>query len=210
MNEIIELAEEVYASLGPGFSERVYHNAMEVQLRIHNMTYETERLIEIKFKDHLVGHIRADLIVNNNIVVELKVGNTIKDEHIAQCNMYMKYLNFSSGVIISFPLTKERGIEIVECVKQTRVEYSQQKVGSGQSLSSDDNVLYDKLRAKRSELARLNNLPPYVIATNKSLMSMVAIKPKSSEQLKDVYGFGSYKIEKYGDEFLSVFISDYP
>jgi GxxExxY protein len=200
MDDIIELAEEVYSSLGPGFSERVYHNAMEVQLRLHNIPYETERNIEIKFKEHLVGHVRADLIVNNGIVVELKVGNVVKDEHVAQCNMYMKYINVSSGLIISFPLSKDHCIDIVECTKEIKFE-QHQKLATNLCKDTD---MYEKLRIKRLELAKNNKVPPYVIATNKSLTSMIAVNPTNIEQFKYIYGFSTNKIDKYGQAFLSV------
>ena len=107
-------ANEIFSSLGPGFSERVYHNAFEVQLRLNNIMYETERTIQIKFRDMVIGHIRADLIVNNEIVVELKVGTKVKQDHIDQCNRYMKLLNIPKGMVICFPDTKDMLIDIVD------------------------------------------------------------------------------------------------
>ena len=69
---IRDYAEHVYKVLGPGYSERVYHNAMEVVLRKNGVHYETERIVPIVFEGHTIGNLRADLILNNKTVVELK------------------------------------------------------------------------------------------------------------------------------------------
>jgi GxxExxY protein len=114
MNDIIiKLAEEVYSELGSGYSERVYHNAMEVQLRLNNIQYETERTIQLFFKTYIVGSIRADLLVNGSIVVELKSTSKIKNDDVEQCKRYMKLLNYKQGIVINFPEKGEQ-IEIIE------------------------------------------------------------------------------------------------
>ena len=59
---IHEYVAEIYTILGPGFSERVYHNAIEVLLRENGISYETERIIPITFKGHTIGNLRADII----------------------------------------------------------------------------------------------------------------------------------------------------
>lgn len=114
MNEqIINLAEEVFSTLHCGLPERSYHNAMEVQFRLNNVQYETERVIQLTFKNHVIGYTRADLLVNSSIVVELKSVTKIKDEHIQQCKRYMNLLNYKKGIVINFP---EKGdqIDVVE------------------------------------------------------------------------------------------------
>jgi GxxExxY protein len=113
MDVITELAEEVFSNLKCGLSERVYHNAMEVQLRERGIPYETERIIPIMFKDHVVGFVRADLLVNKSIVVELKSTSKIKQEHIDQCGRYMKLLGYPEGIVINFPDSGTK-IEVTE------------------------------------------------------------------------------------------------
>ena len=58
MIDVEGIVNEVYDLLGPGFSERVYHNAMEVILRERNIPYESERIVLITFKGHVVGNSR--------------------------------------------------------------------------------------------------------------------------------------------------------
>ena len=112
---ITQLAEEVFSILRCGLSERVYHNAMEIQLREKGIQYETERMIHLMFKKHVVGFVRADLLVNRSIVVELKAVPKTKQEHIDQCARYMKLLKYPTGVVINFPDTGSE-IEVTEVV----------------------------------------------------------------------------------------------
>jgi GxxExxY protein len=112
MDVINELAEEVFSILKSGLTERVYHNAMEVQLRERGIPYETERIIPITFKEHVVGFVRADLLVNKTIVVELKSVAKLKQEHVDQCGRYMKLLGYPEGIVINFP---DSGTKIEVC-----------------------------------------------------------------------------------------------
>lgn len=95
-------ARHIWQTLGPGFSERVYHNAMEVCLRNANIKYETERIIPISFMNHTLGNLRADLIVNGEYVVELKTVRNLKDEHRIQTKAYLKLLGLTNAVLINF------------------------------------------------------------------------------------------------------------
>ena len=102
-DHVRSVATRVWHSLGPGFSERVYHNAMEVGLRKLSIPYQTERIVPIMFDEHAIGNIRADLIVDTRIIVELKSVKTLKDEHRIQTRMYMRLLGLSEAVLINFP-----------------------------------------------------------------------------------------------------------
>lgn len=104
-------ARQIWQSLGPGFSERVYHNAMEVCLRKAGVPYETERVIPVTFMNHTLGNLRADLIVDNRFVVELKSVRSLKDEHRTQTKAYLKLLGLSEAVLINFP-TQGDSLEI--------------------------------------------------------------------------------------------------
>jgi GxxExxY protein len=96
-------ARQIWQTLGPGFSERVYHNAMEVCLRKACVPYETERIVPIMFMDHSLGNMRADLIVQGSLVVELKSVRSLKDEHRTQTSAYLRLLGLTDAVLINFP-----------------------------------------------------------------------------------------------------------
>ena len=79
MSEIETYATEIYSQLGPGYSERVYHNAMEVLLRSKNIPYESERIIPIPFQGHVIGNLRADIVIDNKIILEFKTIKTLNE-----------------------------------------------------------------------------------------------------------------------------------
>lgn len=111
-NHVRSVAIRVWQSLGPGFSERVYHNAMEVGLRKIGVPYQTERIVPIMFDDHAIGNIRADLIVDSCIIVELKSVKALKDEHRIQTRMYMRLLGLPDGILINFPNAGSGDLEV--------------------------------------------------------------------------------------------------
>ena len=97
-----ELAETVYSELGVGYSERVYHNAMEVLLRENNFKYETERIVPVSFKNHIIGNVRADIVVENEIILELKAVSTINELMVHQLKTYIKHTGIKKGILINF------------------------------------------------------------------------------------------------------------
>ncbi len=71
-------------------------------------------------------------------------------------------------------------------------------------VSPQDTRLFNALKEKRMELANVIGAPAYCVATNKSLQSMLEIKPKTASELLAVVGFGPHKVSQYGDVFLKV------
>lgn len=106
INKIKELTRDVYRSLGSGFSEDVYDKAMQVGLRLAKIRYESQKVVELKFKDHCVGEGYPDLVVNldgDKIVVELKaVGSELGVAEEQQLKNYMKILKIKNGLLINF------------------------------------------------------------------------------------------------------------
>lgn len=94
VQQIESCARQVYAELGTGFSEVVYHNAMELELARAGMYYETHRRIPVMYKDYCVGSVEADLVVRTpqtRCIVELKATTyePRAGEH-AQIRAYMR------------------------------------------------------------------------------------------------------------------------
>ena len=103
MVNIRECANRVYKSLGPGFNECVYHNAMEVLLRKNGISYETERIVPILFEGHTIGNLRADIIINGETVVELKAVKALTDTMTCQAKNYLKLLHLRQAYLVNFP-----------------------------------------------------------------------------------------------------------
>lgn len=102
-NRLMGLSSRVYKNLGAGYSERVYHNAMEVLLRKEGLSYETERIIPIDFEGHVIGNLRADLIVENELIVELKAVKTLTPAMTTQAKKYLHLLDLPMALLVNFP-----------------------------------------------------------------------------------------------------------
>ena len=111
MLDIHALAREVY-TLGGGYSERVYHNAMEVLLRKAGIPYETERIVPITFQGHVIGNLRADIIVNNEIVLEFKTIKALTDQTELQARNYLSLTGLKKAYLINFPPFPDREVEV--------------------------------------------------------------------------------------------------
>ena len=98
-----EIANKIYESLGPGYSESMYHRAFEVSLRTLGIQYETERIVPIVFDGHTIGNLRIDLIVNGETIVELKAIAKLNDAAKIQTRNYMKLTGLKKAVLINFP-----------------------------------------------------------------------------------------------------------
>ena len=99
---IINIANDVFYSLGPGYNEVVYHRAFEVALRLNNLNYQSEITIPIIYKNHNIGHGRIDLIIDNKLIIELKAINNFNNDSIIQIKNYMKFQNIVEGMVINF------------------------------------------------------------------------------------------------------------
>ena len=104
------LCNQVYQSLGPGYSERIYHNALEVLLRKNNIPYETERIIPIVFEGHTIGNLRGDLIINMDTIVELKAIKTLTSNNNIQALNYIKLTGIPQAILVNFPQTQGRSV----------------------------------------------------------------------------------------------------
>lgn len=111
------IAENIWASLGPGYSESVYHCAFEVGLRKQGLYYETERIVPVFYDGQNVGHVRADLIIDRKVVIELKSVSKLNESYRIQTRNYMDLLGLDHGILINFP-DKVGSIEYEEFWRQ--------------------------------------------------------------------------------------------
>ncbi|MFP5355083.1 MAG: RecQ family ATP-dependent DNA helicase [Gemmatimonadota bacterium] len=72
------------------------------------------------------------------------------------------------------------------------------------ALSADDAALFQALRARRLELARAEHVPPYVVASDRTLHEIAELRPRSLSDLEGIYGIGAAKAARYGDAFIDV------
>ncbi|GFO54590.1 hypothetical protein GMSM_15970 [Geomonas sp. Red276] len=92
----------VYNSLGYGFLEKVYLNAMALELTEHRFSVIPQHPIHVFYKNVVVGDYFADLVVDDHIIVELKAAESLRQEHIAQLTNYLKATRKQVGLLLNF------------------------------------------------------------------------------------------------------------
>jgi len=97
---------EVNRILGPGFLEKVYENALSMELKARGIKATTQYPIKVRYKDKIVGEYFADLLVEDQIIVELKTVNKIEKIHEAQLLNYLKATGINVGLLVNFKNTK--------------------------------------------------------------------------------------------------------
>jgi len=99
---VIGAAIEVHRELGPGFLENIYEEALKVELSEHKINYECQKEIKIEYLGVVVGVHRLDLLIENNIIVELKAAKDLVDIHLAQLRSYLKATGLKVGLLFNF------------------------------------------------------------------------------------------------------------
>jgi len=97
---------EVNRVLGSGFLEKVYENALLVELCERGLRAEAQVPIKVKYKGEVVGDYFADLIVNEQVIIELKTVDHLEDIHEAQLLNYLKATGMKVGLLVNFRHTK--------------------------------------------------------------------------------------------------------
>ena len=100
--KIIGCAYTVSNALGAGFLEKVYENALAIELRKNKLQFKQQAPINVTYDSIIVGEFVSDIIVESMVLVELKASKTIDDAHLAQCLNYLKATNIRFGLIINF------------------------------------------------------------------------------------------------------------
>ncbi len=106
ITEIIECAKRIRRQLGPGFLEKVYKNAMVVELRKLNLNFETEKLIQVLYDGIVVGEYRTDIIVEGKLILELKATQDLSIANEVQLVNYLTSTQIDDGLLINFGADK--------------------------------------------------------------------------------------------------------
>jgi len=100
--KIIKAFYNVYNTLGYGFLEKVYENAIYNELTEMGVQTQKQYPIEVYYKDNKVGQYFADLIIEETVIVELKAADTICEEHELQLINYLKATEIEIGILLNF------------------------------------------------------------------------------------------------------------
>jgi GxxExxY protein len=106
-NIVIGCAIEVHKALGPGLLESAYEECLCYELEKADLLFERQKPIPVIYKEvKLDCGYRIDILVENEIVLELKSVDSINPVHLAQILTYMKFSNKKSGLLINFNVTR--------------------------------------------------------------------------------------------------------
>lgn len=105
--EIINSFYKVYNTLGYGFLEKVYENALSIELKKKGFNCKKQKPITVFYENEIVGEYFADLIVNDEIIIELKACETLIEEHEIQVVNYLKATKIEVALLLNFGKTPE-------------------------------------------------------------------------------------------------------
>lgn len=101
-DKIIKCFYKVYNELGYGFLEKVYENALLIELVNNGLICTKQKPIKVYYSGNLVGNYYADIIVENKVILELKAAETLMEEHELQLINYLKATEIEIGLLLNF------------------------------------------------------------------------------------------------------------
>lgn len=110
---VLDVFHAVYNELGYGFLESVYCRAMQIALEQNGLSVAAEVQVPVWFRGQLVGMFRADLVVEQKIILELKIADQISRAHESQLFHYLRSSQLEVGLILNFgPSPRSKRIDL--------------------------------------------------------------------------------------------------
>lgn len=130
-DRVIGVFDDLYNELGGGFLESVYHNALALALRESGFQVEQEVAVQVCFRGIRVGHFRADLTVNNCVLLELKAISSLDKAHEGQILNHLRATSFEVGLLLNFgPKPQFKRVVLENGNKKIRVNPRESAVDS--------------------------------------------------------------------------------
>ena len=111
--KIIGCAIEVHKALGPGFPESVYERALEIELKKQGLAYERQKQFRVNYQGESVGDFRADFVVDNKVILELKAVSEMPAVFERQLHSYLQVSKLRLGILVNFGREKLESKRIV-------------------------------------------------------------------------------------------------
>lgn len=116
--KIIKAAHNVHNKLGYGFLEKVYHNAMVLELRKIGLQAVSEKPVSVCYDGQRIGEYFADVIVDEKVILEIKAVEAVNRAHEAQLVNYLKATNIDVGLLLNFGKSLEVKRKIFETARR--------------------------------------------------------------------------------------------
>jgi GxxExxY protein len=102
IHKVVGAAYEVGNVLGAGFLEKLYERALMRELLLRGLSVKSQALFPVSYKGQCIGEYMADLLVEEQVIVELKCVDRFASEHLAQCINYLKASGIKLALLINF------------------------------------------------------------------------------------------------------------
>lgn len=99
---VVGAAMEVHRTLGPGFLEAVYEEALAHELGLRGIPFQEQVRLPVHYKGHMVGDYVADLVIGDKIIVELKAVSRLTGAHEAQAHNYLAATGLRLAILLNF------------------------------------------------------------------------------------------------------------
>ncbi|MCW8934331.1 MAG: GxxExxY protein [Gammaproteobacteria bacterium] len=120
-SKVIDCAIEVSRRLGTGFLESVYESALCVELEKHGISFRQQKALKVIYKGEVVGNFVTDIVIENKLLIELKVVSKIGIAHKAQVINYLKATGIPVALLLNFGTPKMGVQRIVHQYNETEV-----------------------------------------------------------------------------------------
>ena len=115
IEKIIDCAKIVRRHLAAGYEEKIYKNAMYIEMKKHGILVETEVPFDVHYDNIVIGQYRADMIADHKVIIELKAVNNLIKYHSVQLVNYLTATGIDNGLLINF------GGEKLKIIPRTRL-----------------------------------------------------------------------------------------
>jgi len=104
--KIIGSCMEVHRTLGPGYPVEFYRKALEVEFSQKELPFQAMQLLQVTYKDTLVGSVEIDFVVSEHVVVVIRSEDSLKEHEVQQVLRFLSLTGSSIGVLVNFGLAK--------------------------------------------------------------------------------------------------------
>jgi len=101
-DKIIKIFYRVYSKLGYGFLEKIYENAMMMELKKEGIPASPQFAIQVSYENEVIGEYFADMLVDHKVIVEVKAAKSLASESEAQLLNYLKATHMEVGLLLNF------------------------------------------------------------------------------------------------------------
>jgi len=104
--ELIGAAQTVLYELKPGLDEKLYENALVIELGLKDLEVGQQKRFDVAYREQRIGFLIPDLIVNDSVIVDAKVVSAFNETHVAQMLGYLNITGLSVALLLNFKYSK--------------------------------------------------------------------------------------------------------